>query len=809
MRKLIYLIPVLGIISLVFLGCSKSDDSSSASSSSSSSDTVSATSGSSAIALSSKVSVVESKSTSSTARSADRTAFAIDTTAFASTVDYNVDETDTFVFEKSADVLDTVNGILCEIGQSRADLMLNAGNYKAQIDSKKCGGNDGDSKSNAPSYDMWTLNSSRTKGEPMIVKAWVPNDDDGDGTNDGLIHANMNVYQPPSTDYPIGYFDMSFKSVSDAGVEGMKGYMNTSKSGTSNVLQFYMPMSMGGTTYEYSAAVNFNSDGSGTGVTTMPNWTGENQASGALTYNIAYNSDYFYKQETKAGVAADAVCLDRNKYLTSAWRYGLYDSAGSRVTVNSGFPISATVSSTTYNGYIGYHGLWMPTAASVADNSTVYKMDYSNPDSSGTAYTVRSYGGKLFKHTKQTITLDNIKNIPLSWWDSTANTEKRVYWDGSNLKIDAVRDTTTWQWTDQTAETLTLTTSNAPWGFWFWSRALGGDGQLQLTYASQGSAPTAPSGSSSVIFNTREPVFPGDSAPTTLACYERCPNPTNLATGSEWGSPNIYHANKSSWFYGQNIDNASAPDPYIYTFDNTTSGMVLQYDNGTKTPVVLSSANSNLSWGINSGIMFDNSTSANFTALQCSWDSSKICPYEARGALSTFYTWETGADDWNKLTVLVGSDNSSVKFDAPMMVKYTHSGSSSNSGKSYNDASFYLEYGGFGDLWGVPSFCVNAKTGEKTSCSNDGSTRWVNEFVIPATSLVTQVADGTTEYVVKPLEIEQTMKKASSASVCTSAGLSLGGVSLPDSTSWSDPAIGDVPTVTGPPLVVGGEKKGS
>ena len=163
MKNFTNLLIFLGIISFVFLGCAKSDDSSS-----SSSDTdVTAVSGSGSITLSAKVSVVEPKTTDSTASTA-RTAYAIDTTDFASTADYNLDETQTFVFEESADVLDTVNSILCEIGQTRPGLMLNEGNYKAQVDSKKCGSGDGDSKSNAPSYDMWTVHSSRSDGEPMI-----------------------------------------------------------------------------------------------------------------------------------------------------------------------------------------------------------------------------------------------------------------------------------------------------------------------------------------------------------------------------------------------------------------------------------------------------------------------------------------------------------------------------------------------------------------------------------------------------------------------------------------------------------------
>ena len=105
------------------------------------------------------------------------------------------------------------------------------------------------------------------------------------------------------------------------------------------------------------------------------------------------------------------------------------------------------------------------------------------------------------------------------------------------------------------------------------------------------------------------------------------------------------------------MDNVSSPTPYTYTFTATTSGMVLQYGG---TDVVLSSANSNLDWGARSGILFDNSTfdndtsarQADFASLLCSWDTTKMCPWQARGGLSTFYIWETGTDDWQKLSIL-------------------------------------------------------------------------------------------------------------------------------------------------------------
>jgi len=558
-----------------------------------------------------------------------------------------------------------------------------------------------------------------------------------------------------------------------------------------------MPMTMGSTTYDYSVKVNFNSDGSGSGATSMPNWTGQDQATGDKTFQVAYNTNYFYKQKTLNGVAGDKVCLDRNNYLTSVWRYGMYDSNGARVSINSGFPITATASGETYNGYIGYYGLWMPSAAGVADNSTVTKMDYSNPDAAGTDYTVRSWGGKLIKYTKNNITLGSIKNVPLDIFTSAGM--QRVAWNGTNFMLEATN--VQGAWVDNESSAVTLNSTNAWNGLNFYSQALGGDGIVVLAYPSgMGSAPTAPADNATVIFNTQSPIFPGDSVPTNLACYDRCLDPANLASGTETKG-SMHKANKSGWFYSQNIDNVSAPTPHMYTFDNTTNGMVLK-DNET-TSVILSSTNNNVPWGARTGPLFDNTT-ANFNLLKCSWDATKICPWNVREKMSTFYQWETGPKSWNKLEVLVASDNSSVKFDPPMQVKYTHSGTKSNSGKSYDNTSMYLDYGGIGELHGIPSFCVNRITGAKSNC--DENSRWVNEVVIPAASPATQVKDSTIEYVIKPLEMEQTMQSASSTSVCTDAGLSLGSVTLPDSSDWTDPAIGARPTVTGPPSVVGGEK---
>ncbi|MEC9361006.1 MAG: hypothetical protein VX985_04125, partial [SAR324 cluster bacterium] len=86
--------------------------------------------------------------------------------------------------------------------------MIGQGNYKAQIDKSQCGESSGNS--NAPQYEMWTVNSSRADGEPMIVKAWIPMDSDEDGTQDSVIYAQSKVYRSPSEDHPWGHFKMAF-----------------------------------------------------------------------------------------------------------------------------------------------------------------------------------------------------------------------------------------------------------------------------------------------------------------------------------------------------------------------------------------------------------------------------------------------------------------------------------------------------------------------------------------------------------------------------------------------------------------------
>ena len=126
MNKILNLLSIIIVASsLILTGCAK-DDSSSSSSSSSSSDedaTVAAASGSGALTISSKVSMVTANSeASASSRTSLKSA-----SDFTSGEDIAVDQTETFVYERSAEAFKTANSILCWMGQTRAGLMLGQG----------------------------------------------------------------------------------------------------------------------------------------------------------------------------------------------------------------------------------------------------------------------------------------------------------------------------------------------------------------------------------------------------------------------------------------------------------------------------------------------------------------------------------------------------------------------------------------------------------------------------------------------------------------------------------------------------------
>jgi hypothetical protein len=174
-----------------------------------------------------------------------------------------------------------------------------------------------------------------------------------------------------------------------------------------------------------------------------------------------------------------------------------------------------------------------------------------------------------------------------------------------------------------------------------------------------------------------------------------------------------------------------------------------------------------------------------------------------------YYQWETGANNWNQFAAVKDSSGNIVQFDAPLQVNYNVP-SGAQYGQ-YAGKSIVLQYGGFGDLWGIPGQCVSRLSNQPLSCDNQEA-RYVPEFVIPMSDTTGVVTSGSTNYLVKWLDREI---RFASKSLGTCGSLVVPtSVTLPTSASVLNPAdpassayIGAKPTVTTAPRVIHGDVK--
>ena len=796
MSNFIKIIAIMGMSAIV-AGCGGSSDATTASASSTSS-----------LKVSSKVSLIDAKSSSSSAKvsslvfSASMAAAAAD--SFSATSDYMIDETFIYVQDDTSEALKNVNMILCSFAQIQPDKMLNKGNYKAQINDTQCNQNNGSSTSSTSSggadqsggdtaeYSYWVVNSARSSNTAaQVVQAWVAPDMDESLQERELIEGKMTITEGASASNSMGIFRMDFVSYSvdeqgnSTAIEKMKGFIYTELNAAGQiVLKYHNTISFPGSDpFEEGVTVIRNADGTeGLGSTTSLEFGAGLSFPTPIIYDFSYNADNFYRKDDSNNTA----CMDRTDFHETTWRYGMYDAAGKRVDITSGFPISTEGSGEEYHGWIGYWGLWMPSEALVSNGSIVTKETFKEGEV-GETYTVAQIGGKLERHTKKTLTMAEIKNIPMNWWDHNSGTEYQVMWNGTSLIKNATRNQESdWRWASLDP-VQTLTFSAGTYGFFFNSEGLGGDGQIKfdnwdaITSSSGTGANLVPtvSSDSTVIFHVTDIVYPDDATiPATLVCYDNCPDPTTLGT--------------SNAFFDTNWND---PTPKAYTFD---SGVL----KSGGTDVIMATATEDNANGVWSGALFENSTS-NLNALKCPWDSGAICAWQAWDVLDSYYTWSTGPNDWNKLTTLI-KNGEYLKFQAPMQVKYTHL-----TGDYANTVS-YLTYEGFGSLHGIPEMCINTTTGIEKDCWtltdadwNSGDIRWMSKFVIPNGSVASSTGTTPSEYVIKSLETEQRMKKVDN-SVCSSGGLSLARQTLPSLTEWIDPDLAAMPKIDGAPSVISG-----
>jgi hypothetical protein len=764
-----------------------------------------------ALKVAEKISVVDAKDGTAGQNSTGKSAGSVPPDS-----DYEQDETFSFVEENSVQSFDTMNEILCMMAQTKYGEMLNAGTYKALIDMNQCkqerddassadGEDSQSSGSSMPDYEQWTVDSSRdSNGSPHIVKAWIHESADKGGGEGGgepakLIYTKTEITEAASEANPYGIFTVNFEAYpisegaaavskkrrgAKAGKDPMfKGYLRAERGPSGEVLLKFATESGAGSEQEMSEKATLSRhESGGRGSTRFRFASGPWVEEG--NYDIAFSDDYFLRSD-----GTESVCFDRNNFDETAWRYGLYDSAtGSRVSPRSGFPVTLTEGGKEYYGWVGYWGMWFPEELELESGTTVYKQNFGGEGN--VPYQLFIAQGKLRKHTKKLLALEDVKNIPLDMWDDSEQKNYRTIWNGTEFEKVAVFSEENGMWAElEPPQTMDLGSLNYDTLF-FWSNALGGNVRIKLDCTSSEAGPgqitfdCSPNDSSTVVLFEETVMYPGDSMPSSLACMSQCPNGANSATGS------VFFDDSQLQF--QNTAPASAN--YIaYTFDQDT--MLLMHG---ATEIIQTVQNANSQWDIRSGPMFE-PTEANLQQLACEWDQSgsSTCGWQAWDNLDEYYSWETGPNDWNRFTALKNDSGEFEKFEPPLPVQYVHEQTDADAyDYKYNGTTFYLEYNGFGDLHGIPGRCVDMQTGEDTSCGPE--TRWIPELTIPDGS---EMQGDEASYLAKALEKEQRMRKVETSD-CSS--LSLVSYTLPSISDWVAPKIGSEPVVDGPPAVVGG-----
>ncbi len=705
-----------------------------------------------------------------------------DTSSFSPTCDYYTDVARAHVYDPSMEPLGTVNMILCLLKQTAYSGLLNEGVYKAQIDEESCneGGQGSDSSSGTgqssgaqQSFNVWVIESTRAdNSSPQNVEFWIPNQDGADP--DGQIRVRVTITEGASTGNPFGVFNLDYieftgdNTVRGLGnlrslnaLDGFIGFSFYQEHGDVDVAQ--MPNEHAERT---QANVNMFADQS-SGVAHIVQDSRENYGSGdtGITtndYQIAYDETHLLRS-TNGGAGT---CLSRTDFNTRTWNYNLYDATtGARVELNSGFGFQTAGGD---YGWIGYYGLWASAGVTIANGDTVTKQTYGNQTPA--TYTVFEAPGKLVKNTRHTLALTQLAGETFEWWNTID-----VMGTPTLVRMQLVYNSGWYalaQWNDMTnswdslgsPSAITLA-PNAYMGMW--SPSLGG----QVSFVN---------GDTFITYYSREYVTPGSDLFTSSTSVDLYGYFSCLRAGittAEVNAGNVFLT-----------DSTDVSMPYHYVVDSTD--MSFKYDDGvTPTQAGLGSGQAPTTgpytWGMNSGPMV--ASTSGLTQPWEIWSSSE------------FYTYETGSNPWNKYITLLDSMGAAVTFDAPIQFSYTHhTGDDANTDSTYDLHTYLLNYGGPGNFGGIPQATVDF--------DGDGNPdRWYPQFSILKGTLCGPTG---TEYVLRPIDSEVTL--SDDTGNCGLLDLmQVGDLTLPTVADWTDPALGPVPTVVGPPRVIAGEVVGS
>jgi len=755
--------------------------------------------------------------------------------------DYSTDVAQVSIYDASMESLDTVNMILCVMGQTRATEMVNQGAYIALVNEDKCdtGGNKSSSgsggaqstgsngSSQTAKFNKWTINSTRaSNSSPQIVKIWVPGEANASEPMDGQdILVEVTVNDGISSTRPFGSFVLNFVGVVDAGAfGGPAGNLMTTMTGTLRSVD----NSQGQPQFQFinlagkaaNAMINDFSmtqkanvvldDASSTGgVAHTSGYEGFDQdmngtidpsETSQTDFAVAFNAANFLRGKDDDGISGidSYSCTSRSSLNDHVWRYNLYHDAdgtfngtavigGQLVELNSGFPF-------TYSGgfgYVGYWGVWTEDGGTLTDGTAITKDTFGN-SMAAENYTVNVSPGKLWRRTRVASSFANFVGMELTWWGDPADPFCQSGCASQGDYRVTVQDETSVGAGDYTI----VATNPLTWGdsgpvlgtilspaaditpvnnwdqLWMNSDALGGSVVVKST---------------EVVFFKEEMVSPSETSLNGLAltCFERCPRGDIASNAST--EADLFHDLDSG--AGVNISNPGTGG----TATNRTYTLAVANGKITLADDALSAQSVDVpagvdwtvftedwyQWGVQSGEMVASTDAAGFT----DW-------YEVYNATTT-YRWETGSNNWNQHVSVTGTSGI-VNFDKPLQMTYQYVLGDDPNGDSFTaGATFLLEYGGPGELWGFKW------------ADEDGDGRWYSALTLNDGVTLT---DGTNSFRVRSMEKEQTMSDVALSNCSTLDVDTVLSLALPSAVSGTPSfAWGDKPTVTDAPAVIEGE----
>jgi hypothetical protein len=722
---------------------------------------------------------------------------------------YRTDAQSTHVEDATSRGIQQVNMITCFLSSMRPDALVNQGPYNALVDQNKCdpnarssSGNSASSGagSNAPSYMSAVVDVTRaSNADPMRAKTWVSENFDG---MESTIFVNTSASAAPSSSNPYGVFRVDYCGKGSTGPCMMRGFLQGSASG----IDYFEIEGANGGFGGGTKALTLTTAGTDAGAGRLQ----IDEQGQTAAFSFAYNANYFRRSDGNADqcFARDATDPDTGM---SVWSYGMYNAAtGARVELNSGFPIDYTSNGTTYHGHIGYWGLWLPPEANAANGATVQRVQYNNgQEPTKTDYTLVKADGRLMKYIKRTRTLAAIDKIKFQTFvgdatnffaGATSFQQYEMYWDDA---AGVFKATGVVECGNNGCQTRDLVAEQSVSPAFFggmggargWTQALGGE----LFVALPGGG-VVNSSAVEVIYRQQELVYPADM-PANLYCLRDCPTAASIAAYFAQGS------NAQSPFVATSFNAWNPVQPSdVVTYSSDANAALLR--DGNSAPLTFTDREALASrpqyqWGVRTGRLFTTLASA-----VCANDNTRYCDNQVE-LMDVYYQLETGPNQWNQFAAVKNGGGTIVQFDAPLQVTYNVP--TGTAFGAYAGKSIVLQYGGMGQLWGIPGHCVSHLTNETVSCDTQGS-RYVPAFVIPYDETLGRVSLGGTNYLVKWLDREIRFARKDPAT-CAAAGLNLpSGLTLPTATGLADPSdpassiyIGAKPTLTAAPRVIHGE----